>query len=224
MLANGVAPISMERKYLALNSALLFWLLSLAAWCFATRQLAWIFAALSLLAFTLPLLINLGNVMFKKNKINEIKVPTALPPAPVMEKEPTATEKHGTTVIANDVRVEGNIVSTGHVYVHGELIGNIASEQSLIKIMRGGRVEGNITCRELIIDGAVIGECHSDAIEICENGEVTGTLSYRALAVKKGGMFSGIAEMLPAAIEKNNVVGLIKDSTADAPEACELAK
>ena len=156
MLANGVAPISMERKYLALNSALLFWLLSLAAWCFAARQLAWLFAAFSLLAFTLPLLINLGNVMFKKNKINEIKVPTALPPAPVMEKEPTATEKHGTTVIANDVRVEGNIVSTGHVYVHGELIGNIASEQSLIKIMRGGRVEGNITCRELIIDG----RCH----------------------------------------------------------------
>ncbi|KAE9856837.1 Ccm protein, partial [Escherichia coli] len=97
----------MERKYLALNSALLFWLLSLAAWCFAAPQLAWLFAAFSLLAFTLPLLINLGNVMFKKNKINEIKVPTALSPAPVMEKEPTATEKHGTTVIANDVRVEG---------------------------------------------------------------------------------------------------------------------
>ncbi|QLA70417.1 polymer-forming cytoskeletal protein [Enterobacter pasteurii] len=214
----------MERKYLALNSALLFWLLALLAWCYAAWQLAWLFAALSVLAFTLPLLINLGNVMFKKNKMNEIKVPNPLPSPPVLEKEPTATEKHGTTVIATDVRVEGNIVSTGHVYVHGELIGNIASEQSLIKIMRGGRVEGNITCRELIIDGTVIGECNSDAIEICENGELTGTLSYRALAVKKGGIFSGIAEMLPAAIEKNNVVGLIKDIPANAPEACELAK
>lgn len=224
MLAKGVAPIPMERKYLALNSALLFWLLALLAWCYAAWQLAWLFAALSVLAFTLPLLINLGNVMFKKNKMNEIKVPNPLPSPPVLEKEPTATEKHGTTVIATDVRVEGNIVSTGHAYVHGELIGNIASEQSLIKIMRGGRVEGNITCRELIIDGTVIGECHSDAIEICENGELTGTLSYRALAVKKGGIFSGIAEMLPAAIEKNNVVGLIKDIPANAPEACELAK
>lgn len=224
MLAKGVAPIPMERKYLALNSALLFWLLALLAWCYAAWQLAWLFAALSVLAFTLPLLINLGNVMFKKNKMNDIKVPNPLPSPPVLEKEPTATEKHGTTVIATDVRVEGNIVSTGHVYVHGELIGNIASEQSLIKIMRGGRVEGNITCRELIIDGTVIGECHSDAIEICENGELTGTLSYRALAVKKGGIFSGIAEMLPAAIEKNNVVGLIKDIPANAPEACELAK
>ncbi len=95
------------------------------------------FRSILFIGFHSSLLINLGNVMFKKNKINEIKVPTALPPAPVMEKEPTATEKHGTTVIANDVRVEGNIVSTGHVYVHGELIGNIASEQSLIKIMRG---------------------------------------------------------------------------------------
>lgn len=224
MLAKGVALIPMERKYLALNSALLFWLMALLAWCYAAWQLAWLFAAFSVLTFTLPLLINLGNVMFKKNKMNEIKVPNPLPSTPVLEKEPTATEKHGTTVIATDVRVEGNIVSTGHVYVHGELIGNITSEQSLIKIMRGGRVEGNITCRELIIDGTVIGECNSDAIEICENGELTGTLSYRALAVKKGGIFSGIAEMLPAAIEKNNVVGLIKDIPANAPEACELAK
>ena len=219
MLANGVAPISMERKYLALNSALLFWLLALTAWCFAALQLAWFFASLSLLTFLYQV-----NVMFKKNKVNEIKLPDVLPQAPVAEKDSTAAEKHGTTVIASDVRFEGNIISGGHVYVHGELIGNVDSAESLIKIMRGGRVEGNITCRELIVDGKIVGECHGDVIEICEHGGGTGTLSYRTLAVKKGGIFSGIAEVLPAAIEKTNVVGLVKESAPDAAKTGELAK
>lgn len=214
----------MDRKYLALNSALLFWLLALVAWCFNAPSLTWLFAALTLMAFGLPLLSNQVNLMFKKQKKTETDKQEILPPAPVIEKEPTAVEKHGTTVIASDVHFEGNIVSGGHVYVHGKLNGNIDSKESLIKIMRGGYVEGNITCRELIVDGKVIGQCSSDAIEICENGQITGTLLYRTLAIKKGGVFSGQAEVLPAVAEKNNVVGMIKENPADIPDRLHSQK
>lgn len=215
----------MDRKYLALNSALLFWLLALVAWCSGALFLTWLFAAVSLLSFGISLLLNQVKIMFKKSKTPEAGKPELiLPPVPVIEKEPTATEKHGTTVIASDVRFEGNIVSGDHVYVHGTLIGNIDSKESLIKIMRGGQVEGNITCRELIVDGKVLGQCSSDVIEICENGQVTGTLAYRTLAVKKGGLFSGQAEVLPAVAEKTNVVGLMKESAPDPLDLVPLQK
>ncbi|MFX5313767.1 polymer-forming cytoskeletal protein, partial [Acinetobacter baumannii] len=79
----------------------------------------------------------------------------------------------------------------------------IDAEDSQIKIMSGGLVEGNITCRELIIDGCILGQCRSETIEIDKNGQVTGTLAYRTLAINKGGVFSGQAELLPAA-EKSN--------------------
>lgn len=215
----------MERKYLALNSALLFWLLALVSWCSGALFLTWLFAALSLMSFGTSLLLNQVKIMFKKSKTTETGKPDSrLPPVPVSEKEPTVTEKHGTTVIASDVRFEGNIVSGGHVYVHGTLIGNIDSSESLIKIMRGGQVEGNVTCRELIVDGKIVGQCSSDVIEICEHGQVTGTLGYRTLAVKKGGQFSGQAELLPAVAEKNNVVGLMKESTPDPLDLVQLQK
>ena len=214
----------MDRKYLALNSALLFWLLALVAWCFNAPSLTWLFAALTLMAFGLPLLFNQVNLMFKKQKKTETDKQEILPPAPSIEHEPAAVEKHGTTVIASDVHFEGNIVSGGHVYVHGKLNGNIDSKESLIKIMRGGYVEGNITCRELIVDGKVIGQCSSEAIEICENGQITGTLLYRTLAIKKGGVFSGQAEVLPAVAEKNNVVGMIKENPADMPDRLHSQK
>lgn len=215
----------MDRKYFALNSALLFWLLALVAWGLDALFLTWLFAASSLLSFGIFLLLNQVKVMFKKSKSTETGKPEILlPPVPVSEKEPAVTEKHGTTVIASDVRFEGNIVSGGHVYVHGTLIGNIDSRESLIKIMRGGQVEGNITCRELIVDGKVMGQCSSDVIEICENGQVTGTLGYHTLAVKKGGLFSGQAELLPAVAEKTNVVGLMKESTSDSLDLESLQK
>jgi len=214
----------MERKYLALNSALLFWLLALVAWCLDALFLTWLFAAFTLMGFGISLLLTQVNPMFKKHKTIEADKPEMLPPAPVTEKEPTAVEKHGTTVIASDVHFEGNIVSGGHVYVHGTLIGNIDSKESLIKIMRGGQVEGNITCRELIVDGKVIGQCSGDVIEICENGQVTGTLLYRTLAVKKGGVFSGQAEVLPAVAEKTNVVGLLKESTPEPLDLMQIQK
>ncbi len=66
----------------------------------------------------------------------------------------------------------GNIVASGHVYIHGQVTGNIEAKEHLIKVMREGQVEGNVSCRELIIDGKVQGQCHSDSITIEEHGHL----------------------------------------------------
>lgn len=104
---------------------------------------------------------------------------------------------------------------------YGTVSGDIDAKENQIKIMTGGLLEGNITCRELVIDGCVIGQCSSDTIEIDKNGNVTGTLAYRTLAIKKGGVFSGQAEVLPPVAEKNNVVGFITDTAVETKERAE---
>jgi cytoskeletal protein CcmA (bactofilin family) len=216
----------MAGNYFALNIALIFWLISLLCWSFSATLPAQIFGTLSLLNFTIHAFSNQVNRMFKKKKSEEIEQPVMTRPAPieVREKEPTAIEKQATTVIASDVCFEGNIVSGGHVYIHGTLKGNVDAKENIIKVMRGGVIEGNITCRELIIDGSVNGQCQCDIVDICENGNVTGTLSYRTLAVKKGGKFSGKAEVMPMKVEKNNVVGLTAEAIDTAVDAKSQTK
>ncbi len=216
----------MAGNYFALNIALVFWFLTLICWTLSATLPAQIFGALSLLHFTIHAFSNQVNRMFKKKKSEEIEQPVISRPAPVevREKEPTATEKQATTVIASDVCFEGNIVAGGHVYIHGTLKGNVDAKENLIKVMRGGAIEGNISCRELIIDGSVNGQCTCDIVDICENGHVTGTLTYRTLAVKKGGTFSGQAEVMPLKIEKTNVVGLTPEVAENAVEAKSQAK
>lgn len=160
-------------------------------------------------------------MFIKKNKTEPQASEAATFPAINPEPEAVASKKHETTIIASGVHFVGNIVASGHVYIHGQLTGNIEAKEHLIKIMREGQVEGNISCRELIIDGKVQGQCHGDSITIEEHGHLDGTLAYRALAIKKGGVFSGRAEMLAAAENKSHILGLVADtpSKADAEPA-----
>ena len=204
----------MESKYIALNSALLFWLLGLMAWCFESTYLAWLSGSFSLSSFVFHFQYQRINHMFKKNKIIEATPPAVNTAVLNGESPSVVARKPATTVIASGIRFDGNIIAEGDVDIYGTVSGNIDARESQIKIMTGGLVEGNITCRELVIDGCVIGQCHSETIEIDKNGNVTGTLAYRTLTIKKGGVFSGQAELLPAA-DKSNVVGFIADTAIE---------
>lgn len=209
----------MDKKYLAFNFALLFWLLALVAWYLSDTLLTGCFTALSFTSFLTHGLRTQVMNMFKKNKDVENKQAVINPtPAPVADKDATVAEKSATTIIACDVRVDGNIVAAGHVYIHGTLFGNIDAKDKMIKVMRSGMVEGNIVCQELIVDGNVVGQCSSDTIEICEHGNVNGTLSYRTLSMKKGGIFTGKAETLPPLEQKNNAVGIVKETNVEIKE------
>lgn len=212
----------MDKQYLAINGALFFWLLALIAWSVDAIALVRLTAACALVAFLLHSQRNKINAMFiKKNKTEPQMAEVATPAATTPEPEAATSKKQETTVIANGVHFVGNIVASGHVYIHGQLTGNIEAKEHLIKVMREGKVEGNVSCRELIIDGKVQGQCHGDSITIEEHGHLDGTLAYRALAIKKGGVFTGRAEMLAAAENKSHIVGLVADTTfkADAEPA-----
>ncbi len=207
----------MDKQYLAINGALFFWLLALIAWSVDASALARLAAACALIAFLLHSQRNKINAMFiKKNKTEPQISEAATPPAINPEPEAVASKKHETTVIASGVHFVGNIVASGHVYIHGQVTGNIEAKEHLIKVMRESQVEGNVSCRELIIDGKVQGQCHGDSITIEEHGHLEGTLAYRALAIKKGGVFSGRAELLAAAENKSHILGLVADAPSKA--------
>lgn len=174
------------------------------------RLWAHIAAALALLGFLLHTVQNQVNAMFGKDKTPKTP-PLPTVNAPLNNEKETQREEKQNTVIAGGSQFVGNIVSTGQVHVFGTLTGNIDAKDNVVRIMRNGVVEGNITCRELFIDGTVNGECASETINIEENGMITGVLTYSALTIKKGGTFSGQAKIVaPAAknvVEKEKKKG-----------------
>ncbi|HKS34890.1 MAG TPA: polymer-forming cytoskeletal protein [Enterobacteriaceae bacterium] len=214
----------MGRVYLFLNTAFFFWSLSLVAWCYDAYSWALLTAALAIIAFVIHALHKQVNHMFGKNKaveeVTHAPVVNATP-TPVAEKEVPRDEKQNSTVIATGVRFDGNIISSGQVYIYGTVHGNIDAKEGLIKIMRNGVVEGDITSRDLIIDGIVNGNCRSESIDVYENGAITGTIAYSSLTIKKGASFTGRSELIRPVEEKSNVVGLLAET---APEVLPVAE
>lgn len=207
------------KKHLFLNIGILFWSTALVTWVYGAKLTAIYFALFTALLFTLHIL-KWSNIMFKKNKslgtnqaiINKNEqINDKEKPSIIIERPVATGEKPATTVIASGVHFDGNIIACGHVYIYGSLTGNIDAKGNLIKIMREGMVEGNVTCRELIVDGYINGHCTSDSLEICENGQVIGNIAYGSLMIKKGGELSGQSEVLQQEKEPSNVVDIVKE-------------
>ncbi|WP_167854549.1 polymer-forming cytoskeletal protein [Escherichia sp. E5028] len=169
-------------------------------------------------------------MMFNKSKAAKDKLEILSTPESVvdvgstvkkMENRNSANET-GTdsTVIASDVVFDGNINSNKQIYIYGCVNGNVIAKDGLVKIMRNGVVEGNITSRELIVDGNIKGHCQSDSVDIYENGRLDGTLVYIYLSIKKGGVFTGKAEVLTQAPVKQKIVELKSESVTVVPEKC----
>ncbi|HHR6080897.1 TPA: bactofilin family protein [Providencia alcalifaciens] len=132
---------------------------------------------------------------------------------------PVISEEKTNTIIAKDVVFEGNITSNEQVHIYGTVIGNIVGKNNTVKIMQNGQVTGNITSNELWVNGKVEGECVSETISIDTNGEIYGTIRYSNLSIKKGGIFSGLAEIKSAAKPADNVTSFkekAKHEKADA--------
>lgn len=215
----------MERVHYFLNAGLCCWSLALFTWCVSGSPWAILPVALALIAFLLHGFQQRVLIMFGKNKSPTAEPQNTIMVAPAaVEKETPREEKQNNTVISSEVRFEGNIIASGQVYIYGEVHGNIESSGGIIKIMRNGLVQGNITCRELIIDGTVNGECSSDSIDIYENGILNGAMSYTALAIKKGGVFIGKALMQPAAEKKTNVIDLAPEPVVDEPAPAQKSR
>ena len=209
---------TMDRRFLFLNAGICFWSLALAAWFCHLLNWALPLAGVTLLAFMLHPLQQQVFTMFGKMKTTAEAPQNTLVKTPhPVEKEPLREEKQNNTLVAADVHFEGNITAAGQVYIYGTVRGNIDSRDGIIKIMRSGLVEGNITSRELIVDGTVKGECWSDSIDIYEHGKIHGAITYATLAVKKGGALVGQAEhQLPAETLTN-----IIDFSVEQPDAAE---
>lgn len=106
------------------------------------------------------------------------------------------TEIAGHTVIAKGVLFTGNIRAPGLIQVRGELQGNVDVQEGTVSVMRGGMVEGDVTCRRLMVNGRVSGNCRAGHVEIGEHGVISGTLLYTTLSIHTGGQICGESGLL----------------------------
>jgi len=93
------------------------------------------------------------------------------------------------SLISADVRLEGNLESTGEVQLDGMLEGNIKAASLIIGEKAG--VKGEVVCEAVTIRGRVEGLIRARSVALASTAHIEGDIIHSSLSVEPGAHFDG---------------------------------
>lgn len=126
------------------------------------------------------------------------------------------------TLIGADLRVEGNITSTGILRIHGDVQGDVscdADSGGTIVVGKSGNITGSVKAPHIVVSGHVSGPLHSaESIEIQEGACVVGDAFYKAIDIHAGGVLEGA--LMPRGLPEGD--RLQREQRIQMPESAAL--
>lgn len=102
---------------------------------------------------------------------------------------------NSTTLISKDSEIVGDIKFTGDLEIQGVVRGNIVAKSdsgATVRVVEGGRVEGEIHSPKIIVNGEVSGDIHSaEHVELAAKANVAGNVNYNLIEMVKGAQVNG---------------------------------
>ena len=93
------------------------------------------------------------------------------------------TTEMSQTIVLNDSEIEGDIILPGNLCLFGKISGNVTAKGK-VEVKSGAVVTGNISCRELEIEGLVGGNVEPWFLIIGENAVLEGDVQAGKLLVR----------------------------------------
>lgn len=114
------------------------------------------------------------------------------------------------SLIGAGTRVEGDVVFAGGLRVDGEIKGNVSAAQAengTLVVSEQARIEGEIRCARLVVNGTVAGTVHvTDTVELHPRSKVTGDIHYGRVEMHLGAIVEG--RLVHSATEARSTVEL----------------
>jgi cytoskeletal protein CcmA (bactofilin family) len=133
----------------------------------------------------------------KEAKAKDEGAPTIEAPRPQSkeEKRAAAANDAAMSVIAQGMRVVGDIECSGVVKIEGIVEGSVRGARQLL-LGRQGHVKGDLQGREIVlggrVDGTVVGE---ERVEIQATAQVIGDVHTKSIIILEGGRINGAVRM-----------------------------
>ncbi|WP_213608706.1 polymer-forming cytoskeletal protein [Pseudoalteromonas sp.] len=96
---------------------------------------------------------------------------------------------HTPSIISNDVRITGSLVSQGEVQLDGRIDGDIKAEHLVIG--SSGIVEGVVEASSVVVKGKIIGSLNASEVKIENNAHVLGDIFHDTLSIEAGSIIEG---------------------------------
>jgi cytoskeletal protein CcmA (bactofilin family) len=118
------------------------------------------------------------------------------------------------SVLAQETTLQGNLRSAHPIRIMGSVEGDIES-RGRAKIERGGRVQGNITAPDVIVNGELEGHIEATGqVELGPESRMAGNIKAAKIAIAEGCFFRGDIKMFRG---DDRPVSFVEKRTADSP-------
>lgn len=126
------------------------------------------------------------------------------------------------SIVGEDMVVEGNITAKDAVRIEGTVKGDVKSEGTLV-ISATGKVVGNVTGSNIMVAGSIEGDLLSDGrIEVAATGKIIGNIRTKSLIVDENAIFQGQCTMNAAGVNALPVNEKSTDNGKDQKKEPEL--
>ncbi|MBD9399569.1 bactofilin family protein [Pseudomonas sp. PDM11] len=97
-----------------------------------------------------------------------------------------------TSLIAAGAVFRGDLEFQGAVQIDGKVLGDLLTEQGLVRVSAEGQVEGEVRAPHVVIDGEIIGDVYaSQHVELGAKARVRGNLYYGLMEMAMGAQVEG---------------------------------
>lgn len=100
------------------------------------------------------------------------------------------------SIISADLRITGDLVSSGDLQVDGSIEGDVQSRT--LTIGEGAHVKGAVTAETVRVCGTVTGQVKANSVTITKTAKVMGDVLHQVLGIEPGAYLEGTCKRLDA--------------------------
>ena len=89
-----------------------------------------------------------------------------------------------TSILLSDVSIEGDLVEKDKIIIDAKVSGDIKAEE--IDTHTSSNIKGNIISKNAFLGGKLVGNVHSDQINIKKTANIEGVLNQKTLSIEEG--------------------------------------
>jgi cytoskeletal protein CcmA (bactofilin family) len=114
---------------------------------------------------------------------NKTADPTAAP------QRPASGQTAGRSVLASDLKINGEITSTGSIEIMGEVEGNLTARTLLVGAE--GRMTGTVSAETVEVRGKLDGSVSTQSFTLRAAAAVSADINYTTLIIESGAEIEG---------------------------------
>ena len=93
------------------------------------------------------------------------------------------------SVLSSDLKVKGNLLTSGDIQIEGTIEGDIQAH--LLTVGETSEIKGEIIADDVIINGKVVGCVRGLKVRLTNKARVKGDIIHKAIAIESGAHFEG---------------------------------